>query len=159
MENTTSTRISFGARAAAAAAGVLILTVPMVGSTKENAGKAPVANVARSSDVESRIKTLRTELKITQEQDAAWNDVAVAMRENAKAMDDIRTRQAEEEKSATAPDMITAYGKTMDAHAEAVHKFASTFQPLYDSMSDAQKKTADSVFRARVHEAAKRSKS
>ena len=156
METTNRTRISFGARAAAVAAvGVLILTVPMVGSSssKESSGKAS------GGDVEMRIKTLRTELKITPQQESAWNDVAQAMRENAKSMEDIRARQAAEEKSATAPDMITAYGKTMDAHAEAVHKFADTFQPLYDSMSDAQKKTADSVFRARVHEAAKRSKS
>ena len=50
--------------------------------------------------------------------------------------------------------MITAYAKTMDAHADGVHKFATAFQPLYDSMSDAQKKTADEVFRARVHQAA-----
>jgi len=154
METTESTRISFGARAAAVAVGVLILTVPIVGSSKENAGKT-----SRGPDVEMRIKTLRTELKITPEQESAWNDVAEAMRDNAKSMDDIRTRQAAEEKTASAPDMITAYGKTMDAQAEAIHKFASTFQPLYDSMSETQKKTADSVFRARVHEAAQRSKS
>jgi hypothetical protein len=47
----------------------------------------------------------------------------------------------------------------MDAHAEAVHKFATTFQPLYDSMTPAQKKTADNVFRERVREAAARKKS
>ncbi|MEO7435480.1 MAG: Spy/CpxP family protein refolding chaperone [Candidatus Binatia bacterium] len=154
METTQRTRISLGGRAAAVAVGVLILTVPMVGSSKENPGKA-----TRGPEVETRIKTLRTELKITPEQESAWNDVAQAMRDNAKSMEDVRTRQATEERTASAPDMITAYGKTMDAHAEAIHKFASTFQPLYDSMSDAQKKTADSVFRARIHEAAKRSKS
>ena len=153
METTKRTRISFGARAAAVAAvGVLILTVPMVGSSKESSGKA-----SGGPDVEMRIKTLRTELKITPQQDSAWNDVAQAMRDNAKSMEDIRARQAAEEKSASAPDMITAYGKTMDTHAEAIHKFASTFQPLYDSMSDAQKKTADGVFRSRMLAAATRS--
>ena len=33
-------------------------------------------------------------------------------------------------------------------------KFVPAFQALYDSMSDAQKKTADAMFRSRVRSAA-----
>lgn len=146
----TLARVPFGARVAAAAVSVLVLTIPMVGSTKES---------ARGRDVETRIQTLHSQLKITSEQEAAWKDVAQAMRENAKSMQDMRSRQAEQEKTATAPDMIDAYAQTMDAHAQAIHNFKSTFQPLYDSMSAAQKKTADGVFREKVREAAKRTKS
>ena len=147
----TLARIPFGARIAAAAVSVLVLTVPMVGSSKENA--------PQPRDVETRIKTLHSQLKITAEQEAAWKDVAETMRGNAKRMADMRSQQAEQEKNASAPDMIEAYAKTMDAHAESVHDFSSKFQPLYDSMSPAQKKTADGVFRERVREAAKRHKS
>jgi hypothetical protein len=147
----TLKRVPLGARVAAAAVGVLVLTIPIVGSTKVSA--------PRGRDVETRIQTLHSQLKITPEQEAAWNTVADTMRDNAKRMDDMRGQQAEQERTATAPDMIGAYAKTMDAHAEAVHQFASSFQPLYDSMSPAQKKTADNVFRERVREAAKRSKS
>jgi hypothetical protein len=147
----TLKRVSFGARVAAGAVSVLVLTIPIVGSTREAA--------PRGRDVETRIQTLHAELKITPEQESAWKTVADTMRENAKRMEEMRSQRAEQERTATAPDMIGAYAKTMDAHAEAVHQFASSFQPLYDSMSPAQKKTADGVFRERVREAAKRGKS
>jgi len=110
----------------------------------------------RGDDVEARIKTLHSQLRITAEQESQWTTVADAMRSNAQSRTDLHAEQITAEKTATAPDMITAYAKTMDAHADGVHKFATAFQPLYDGMSDVQKKTADEVFRARVHEAAAR---
>lgn len=141
-------RTSHGTRIAVAACfGALILASPIVGSTKQNTDR---------SDVETRITTLHSQLKITKDQEASWKDVAQAMRDNAKTMTEMRSEQTDTEKSASAPDMINAYAKTMDAHADAVRKFASTFQPLYDRMSDVQKKTADSVFRDKVHEAARK---
>ncbi len=138
--------------AAAALFGVAILAYPLVGI-------AAKAKTAQSADVETRIKTLHTQLRITPEQETAWKDVAAAMRDNAKTMEELRRQQAEKEKTASAPDVINAYGQTMDAHADAIHKFATAFQSLYDDMSTTQKKTADEVFRHRVHEAAKRHKS
>ena len=78
------------------------------------------------------------------------------MRDNAKSLEEVRKAQGQNEKTANAPDVINSYAKTMDTHASAVHKFASVFQGLYDGMSDQQKKTADVVFRNRVHEAATR---
>ena len=138
--------------AAAALFGAAILAYPLVGI-------AAKAKTAQSSDVETRIHTLHTQLRITPEQETAWKDVAAAMRDNSKTMEDIRTQQAEKEKAASAPDVINAYGQTMDAHAQAIHKFATAFQSLYDGMSAPQKKTADEVFRHRVHQAAKRQKS
>jgi cell pole-organizing protein PopZ len=138
--------------ALAALFGAAILAYPLVG----NAGKA---QTTPAEDVETRIKTLHTQLRITPEQETAWKDVAAAMRDNSKTMEDLYRQQAEKEKTASAPDVIDAYGQTMDAHANAIHKFATAFQSLYDDMSTTQKKTADDVFRHRVHDAAKRHKS
>ena len=76
------------------------------------------------------------------------------MRDNAKAMEELRAQQDTALATASAPEMIDAYGKTMEEHAENVQKFSDVFQSLYDSMSDAQKKTADAVFRERVEKAA-----
>ena len=146
-----TTKKSLGAcLATATAIGALVLVQPATGLAKAK-GSAP-----RGQDVETRITTLHKELRITPEQEPAWNGVAQAMRENAQRMMDARRSQEESEKAATAPQMIDAYGKTMDAHAEAVRKFSDVFRSLYDSMSDAQKKTADQVFRRRVQEASAR---
>jgi hypothetical protein len=136
--------------ATATVIGALLLAQPTLAKSK-SAGRGP--------DVETRIKTLHSELRITTEQEAAWNDVAKAMRENARRMTDVRRQQEEMERNASAPAVIEAYGKTMDAHAEAVRQFASVFRSLYDSMNDAQRKKADEVFRRRVREASERQKS
>jgi hypothetical protein len=131
-----------------------VLGQPSLGFAADMKPVAMKPTQMRGDDVEARIKTLHSQLRITPEQESQWTTVADAMRTNSQARADLHADQAQAEKTATAPDMITAYAKTMDAHAEGVHKFATAFQPLYDSMSEAQKKTADDVFRARVHEAA-----
>ena len=139
---------------AAMTLGAVVLGQPSIGATADIKPVAMKTTPARGDDVEARIKTLHNQLRITAEQEPAWNTVAETMRSNAKSRADIHSEQTATERTATAPEMVTAYAKTMDAHADGVHKFATAFQPLYDSMSDAQKKTADDVFRVRVHEAA-----
>jgi hypothetical protein len=144
-------------------AGLLLgamLVAPTVGDAADHVRPVAVqTHKMHGEDVEARIKTLHGELRITPEQESQWKDVANAMRENAKTMTDLRSQQADATKSASAPEMIEAFGKTMDAHANAIHRFGAVFQTLYDGMSAPQKRTADAVFRERVEQAAKRSKS
>ena len=106
--------------------------------------------------VEARIKQLHSDLHITAAQEAQWSPVAQMMRDNGKAMEDLR-KQRVDAKSLGAVDELKSYAAAIDAHADGVRKFIPLFQSLYDSMSDAQKKTADSVFHSRVLAAAKRS--
>ena len=110
---------------------------------------------AAADDVETRIKTLRGELHITPQQEPAWSNVAQTMRENATRMKDLRAK-TQQPSTANAIEQLNAYAQVVDAHSDGVHKFIPAFQTLYDSMSDAQKKTADSVLRTRVKEAARR---
>lgn len=140
-------------------AGLLLAAALVLGSTVHVAHATSKGQPQHhGDDVEARIKTLHSQLRITPEQQRAWDDVARVMRENAKATAEQRDQQLEAEKSATAPDMLSAYAKTMDTHAESIHKFIPIFRQLYDSMSEAQKKTADAVFRERVHTAQARRK-
>jgi protein CpxP len=149
-----------GARIAGATfAGTMLFAAPLFTPTSDLAFAASKQKAAPADDVESRIKTLRSQLKITPEQEAAWNDVAQAMRDNAKVMVDLRQQQDEAIDTATAPQMIDTYGKTMETHAENIQKFSDVFQKLYNGMSDAQKKTADAVFRERVEKAAAKQRS
>ena len=151
------TKPSIGARLAAATLlGALVLAGPMMGPATDLAHAAAKGKAGRGDEVETRIKTLHSQLRVTAAQEAAWNNVAQVMRDNAKTMSDLRRQQTASEKSASAPDMLTAYAKTIDAHADGLHKFTPVFQTLYDSMSEAQKKTADTVFRDHVHAAARR---
>lgn len=156
-------RKPLGARIAAATfSGTLALAMtPLFAPSTDLAFAASKASKQQApvNDVESRITTLRSQLKITPEQEPAWNDVAQAMRDNAKAMSDLHQQQDAAIDTATAPQMIDTYGKTMETHAENIQKFSDVFQKLYDGMSDAQKKTADAVFRDRVEKAAAKQRS
>ena len=108
--------------------------------------------------VEARIKTLHSSLHITAAQETLWNNFAQVMRENAKAMADHRKEAAQNAQSRSAVDELKSYAAVIDAHADEVRKLVPTFQALYDSMSDAQKKTADGVFRSRINAAKHRHK-
>ena len=153
-------RISIGGRVASAALfGAVLVAAPMTATATGPKQAAVHTGARQGDDVEARIKTLHGQLKITPEQEQAWTTVANQMRDNAKARAETHQQRLTSEQTATAPDMINAYAKSMETQADAVHKFSSAFQPLYDSMSDQQKKTADAVFREKVHKAAARTKS
>ena len=71
------------------------------------------------------------------------------MRDNAKAMTDLQKERAADTQSMSAVDVVKSYESVIQAHEDGMKKFVPPFEALYNSMSDAQKKTADSLFRYR----------
>ena len=109
-------------------------------------GGADVAN-APAETVEQRITNLHTELKITAAEEAKWNNVAQAMRENAAAMEKLAAARAVQAPSSmTAVDDLKGYEKYAQAHVDGLKNLISSFEALYVTFPDAQKKTADHVF-------------
>ena len=118
-------------------------------ATKPDAGKPPAAAAATSSKpetVEQRIAMLKTALKITPDQEAKWNKVATAMRDNATAMDKLVKDKRAKADSMTAVDDLKTYQDFTKAHLDGLKNLTSAFESLYDSMSADQKKNADQVF-------------
>jgi periplasmic protein CpxP/Spy len=105
------------------------------------------ATASKGETVEQRISSLHAALKITSAEDAKWNDVAQAMRQNAAAMDKLVA-----ESRTTAPQTMSAvddlrlYQKFAQAHVDGLKNLISSFSSLYEAMPDAQKKVADQVF-------------
>jgi len=95
---------------------------------------------------EAHIKKLRAELKITPAQEELWKRVVEVMRENEQTMDALHKSRADQAATMTAVDDVKSYAAIANAHADGLKKFASAFEPLYNSMSDEQKKNADKVF-------------
>jgi periplasmic protein CpxP/Spy len=112
--------------------------------------KAPARKSPSMAErVEQHIAKLRTELHITPAQQSEWDQFAQVMRENAKNMDhDIEQRGARFT-SMSALENMQSYAQIAQQHAEDTQKLAATFQALYGSMSEDQKKNADAVFRVR----------
>jgi LTXXQ motif family protein len=116
---------------------------------------APAPSEADAA-VEGRIKELHQKLHITTAQQTQWNNLVQVMRDNAKAMIDLQKQRAQDVNSMTAVDAVKSYAAVIEAHEAGMNKFVPAFQALYDSMSDAQKKIADAMFRSRVRSGAKK---
>ncbi len=110
----------------------------------------------QSERAEQRIKSLHSQLKITESQEAAWSSVAQVMRDDAKTMDGLTQARHDHAASMSAIDDLKSYSEVTDAHAQGLHKLTDAFGPLYASFSEAQKQDADRVFRSAAHHAAAR---
>lgn len=112
---------------------------------------APAAEKHHEDRVEVRIKHMHDKLKITAAQEEQWGKVEQTMREDAKVMDQLTQARVDHAKDMTAIDDLKSYGEITAAHADGIKKFTPVFTALYDSMSDAQKKAADDLFRHGHH--------
>ena len=139
------------ATARAFAAAALVATIALVPgqviAAEAGAAKATAAKAVREDRVEARIKDMHARLKITAAQEDQWAKVAQVMRDNEKTMEPLIKARMENANIRTAVDDLKSYGEITDAHADGIKKFTPIFATLYDSMSDAQKKNADAMFR------------
>lgn len=126
--------------------GSALLARPLLAASGDLA-LATAAKPAPADPVEARIKTLHSKFHITATQETLWSNVTQVMRDNAKAMEDLRNDRAESEESMGAMDELKSYAAGIEAHETGLQKFIPVFQALYDSMSDTQKKAADIEFR------------
>jgi molecular chaperone GrpE (heat shock protein) len=104
------------------------------------------SNTTASNAVEARIKELHAELKLTQAQEELWSKVTQVMRDNEKAMEALHKTRSERMKTMTAVQDVKSYAEIAEAHADGLKKFVPVFEALYNSMSDEQKKNADTLF-------------
>ncbi len=97
-------------------------------------------------NIETRISTLHDKLKITPEQETQWTDVAQAMRDNESAIKALIEARHQSATTMTAVEDLESYQKIAQSHVDGLGKVIAAFEPLYDAMSDEQKKNADDVF-------------
>jgi hypothetical protein len=121
-------------------------TAPAAGST------APSA--ATQAAVDQRIKTLQSQLGITEAQMPLWSAFAQAMRDNAAATDALFTQRAGAVATMNAPDNMHSYAQIARAYADNTERLATAFDSLYASLSETQKQAADTLFRQQATAAA-----
>jgi periplasmic protein CpxP/Spy len=108
----------------------------------------PKANaVTLEARVNQRIVQMHQRLKITPEQEAAWNGFAQVMRENVTSTDQAYKARSASIATLSAPDNMRNFAEIEQTRAQGIQNLAAAFQKLYDGMSDDQKKTADTLFR------------
>ena len=106
---------------------------------------------AHEDRIELRIKDMHAKLKITPAQEEQWHKVSQTMLDDAKIMDTLTQARVDHAKEMTAIDDLKSYGEIAEAHATGIKKLTPIFADLYASMSDTQKKEADTLFRHVEH--------
>jgi hypothetical protein len=129
---------------------VLVSATPSRAASPES-GPAAAVTASKADRVEARITELHTKLKITPAQEELWNSVAQVMRDDAKTMEALIKARSEKASTMTAVDDLKSYSDIAAAHADGLKKFIAAFEPLYAGMPDAQKKSADALFRQHGH--------
>lgn len=95
--------------------------------------------------IEGRLAFLKTELGITQKQDALWNAYAEAARSAAASMQAMHDQMMSGGMPATPPERMLLHNQMMSAQLDASTTVQKVFVPLYDALSPEQKKVADAL--------------
>ena len=115
------------------------------GGRSGNAPQPGASAGQQGQDVDGQISQLRKELNITQAQEQQFNGFAEVLKSNAQAMSSL-TQQQNQNPPKNALDDLKAVEQLAEVQANGLKKLVPAFQSLYDSLSDQQKKTADTVF-------------
>src|SRR5579864_3582440 len=133
--------------AIAALLGATFLATPLTATgalAQAAATPTPAAatpNEMKGETVEQRITDLHVALKITPAEEAQWNNVAQAMRENAAALDKlVATNRTSPPQNMTALQDLQTYQQFAQAHVDGLKNLTSAFSSLYGAMTDDQKK-------------------
>ncbi len=139
--------------------GASLLSSPLIARAADSAGAAPASTLVSPSEapretVEQRIVQLHTSLAITPSEEADWAGVTKAMRAHAVVMDKLLADKSNQDPSKlSAVEDLQVYERFAQAHVEGLKALTASFETLYKSMPDAQKKVADQVFQNFGHEA------
>jgi hypothetical protein len=118
------------------------------GVARDEAGRAILAqtrpNAPPAPNVEANIASLRQKLQITPPQEAQFSAVANVMRENARAG---ASAPRQPPANATAVDDLRAEIQYDEVELAGLRRLLPALEALYSTLSPAQKKTADAVFR------------
>jgi hypothetical protein len=96
--------------------------------------------------VEGRLAFMKTELKITEAQTAAWNGFADAVRSAAKQHNErMKTVFAGEQRSKSLPERVEVQEQFMSIRLEQVRQIKASLKSLYEVLSLEQKKEADEM--------------
>ena len=116
----------------------------------------PEMSAATRAAVDQRIRTLQSQLGITEVQMPLWSAFAQTMRDNAASTDALFARRAGDVSEMNAVDNMHSYAQIARAYADNTEHLATAFDSLYASLSDVQKRAADTLFRQPAIAASKR---
>jgi len=98
--------------------------------------------------VETHIRQLHAQLRITPAEQPQWEQFAAVMRDNARDMDQAFVQRAQQFPTMSAVQNMQSYQQIAEAHAQHLQKLVPAFDTLYNAMPEQQRQLTDQVFRA-----------
>ena len=103
-----------------------------------------------SKHIEGRLAFLKAELKITDAQEAAWTNLAEALRSTAETHGKMMQSHMQEMHDSSffkkpLPERLTFMETMMSARLEQISSIKAAFEALYGALGDDQKKVADQI--------------
>ncbi|MDR3532437.1 MAG: Spy/CpxP family protein refolding chaperone [Rhodopila sp.] len=131
---------------------VLLASGPVLAQPVSPPPKA-ASSAAAVPQVDQRITQMHQRLKITPQQEAAWNAFAQVMQANATSADQAYKQRAASIESMSAVDNLRSFAQIEQTRAQGVQNLSVSFETLYGLLSDDQKKVADDMFRQHAERA------
>ena len=119
----------------------------MMGQSGAETGCSGMSGMATIDRVEGRIAFLKTELKITDAQSAAWNAFTDALRANAKSLGEVRASMVPQAgvPQQSLVDRLALQEKWLAARLEGTRAIKSALINLVGTLSDEQKEAANEL--------------
>ena len=122
------------------------VTPPAASASPLAAQRAPGNNAEER--VETHIRQLHAQLRITPAEQPQWEQFAAVMRDNARDMDQAFVQRAQQFPTMSAVQNMQSYQQLAEAHAQHLQKLVPAFDTLYNAMPEQQRQLTDQVFRA-----------
>jgi hypothetical protein len=100
-----------------------------------------------TQNMERHLTRLHTQLAITPAQQAPWDEFARQTRDNATELHARFQLRGTRLATMSAAENMVDYAQISELHAQELVKLGTSFGLLYATMSEAQKRGADAVFR------------
>jgi len=156
----TKLHTPFLAAALFASVAAVGLTPALAQTTSAPANVGPAASEAHHQArgrmmpgqfINGRIAFLKAELKITPTQEAQWQQVEAAMRENTKTLDQTITAARQNRAGMNAIQRLELRDQFAKVRSENNSRFLAAFKPLYAGLSPEQQGMADQLIGAAQH--------
>lgn len=100
--------------------------------------------------IEGRIAFLRAELRITPAQEPAWEAFAATLRTDAQNMHDMAEKMrgmasGMKQSPVSILDRLERHETMLKAHLDHLQRIRTTLKPLYESLDDDQRRSADEL--------------
>ena len=138
------------AATAAAALSASVLTTPAAAQSDQQPTHAELVQRWADAALDAQLKSMKTGLRLTADQEKDWGSFETAVKDGAKAR--LLALQKEQGNNLSPMDRLTAKAERLTQSKASLHKMVEAAKPLYASLNEAQKRTFITLGRMLVPE-------